>query len=387
MKIMKINDYKKIKKNNFINYFYLKTIFLLIHFLILYIILFYIIYILKENKNNKKIINDLKREIIEFNINNLNKANSKKLDIHNHGNENLNFQEKNSEYLNNSTSKIDKDMIGIIYPESMFDKIKTDLINNKTISSLILFIDQLQVKLLYLEKEINVTKLHSFYTARTLYLKKRNIYYDDDNIKDLHNIISWLVIHKSTQLKGIASDKYLVCKYIKIKLGEDLCPHRIFAYNNVEEINFEEILKLGNIVLKISNGSGDKIFILKDKKNDIELIKKRLKNSFERNYGLKNSEFFHSYSKKRIVLEKMFFPLSDLYEFKFYVVNHNIKLIYIRMKRNDKLCLLFYDSNFNLLLEDKNCKLDINKINKNNVLNELKNYAIKLSKIFLILLE
>lgn len=291
--------------------------FLLIHFFLLYIILFYIIYILKENKNNKKIINDLKREIIELNLNNLNKANSKKLDIHNHGNENLKFQEKNREYLNNSTSKIDKDMIGIIYPEIMFDKIKTDLINNKTISSLISFIDQLQVKLLYLEKEINVTKLHSFYTARTLYLKKRNIYYDDDNIKDLHNIISWLVIHKSTQLKGIASDKYLVCKYIKIKLGENLCPHRIFAYNNVEEINFEEILKLGNIVLKISNGSGDKIFILKDKKNDIELIKKRLKNSFERNYGLKNSEFFHSYSKKRIVLEKMFFPLSDLYEFKF----------------------------------------------------------------------
>lgn len=52
------------------------------------------------------------------------------------------------------------------------------------------------------------------------------------------------------------------------------------------------------------------------------------------------------------------------------------------MRRNGKFCFLFYDSNFNLLLEDKNCKLDINKINKNNILNELKNYAIKLSEDF-----
>ena len=67
--------------------------------------------------------------------------------------------------------------------------------------------EQLEVKLIYLEKEINVTKLYSFYTARTLYLSKKGIDYDDSNIKELHHIVSWLVIHRSTQLKGIASDK------------------------------------------------------------------------------------------------------------------------------------------------------------------------------------
>lgn len=106
-------------------------------------------------------------------------------------------------------------MIGIKYPEIKFDDIKEKLINNKLIYSLFEFLEQLEVKLFYLEKEINITKLYSFQTSRTLYLKEKGIDYDDSNITELHQIISWLVIHKSTQLKGIASDKYWHANMLK----------------------------------------------------------------------------------------------------------------------------------------------------------------------------
>ena len=278
-------------------------------------------------------------------------------------------------------SKIDKDMVGIKYPEIMFDDIKGKLINNILKNSLFEFLEQLEVKLIYLEKEINVTKLYSFYTARTLYLSKKGIDYDDSNIKELHHIVSWLVIHRSTQLKGIASDKYLACQYVKMKLGINLCEQRIAVYNSVEEIKFDEIIKLGNVILKVSNGCGDNTFILKNKKEDSKTIKKKVMKSFSRDYGLVVPEFFHSYSKKRIILEKMFYPLTDLYEFKFVIVNREIKIIYIRATINNKIHFYYYDSNFNYLFGSKHYSFNISIFDKN-VLEQLKKYAYKLSEDF-----
>jgi hypothetical protein len=43
-------------------------------------------------------------------------------------------------------------------------------------------------------------------------LEKNKIDYYDNKLEEIHNIISWTVIHKTTSLKGIASDKYLACK-------------------------------------------------------------------------------------------------------------------------------------------------------------------------------
>lgn len=277
--------------------------------------------------------------------------------------------------------KIDKDMVGIKYPEIMFDDIKKQLINNNLILSLFKLLEQLEIKLLYLEKEINVTKLFSFYTSRTLYLKEKNIDYDDSDIKELHHMVNWLVIHKSTQLKGIASDKYLACEYAKMKLGENLCQQRIAVYNNVEEIKFEEIIKLGNIIFKVSNGCNDLIFVFENKKEDIKNLKQRVNKAFSKDFGLVTPEFFHLYSKKRIVLEKMFYPLTDLYEFKIIVINHKIQLIYIRVTINDEANCFFYDPNFNFLKGPKKYSLDVSIFDKR-ILEQLKNYAYKLSEDF-----
>ena len=295
-----------------------------------------------------------------------------------------NYNEETNKITEKNTfiePKINKDMIGIKYPEIMFDDIKSKIKNNKLIYSLFEFLEQLEVKLIYLEKEINVTKLYSFYTARTLYLQKKGIDYYDSNITELHHIVSWLVIHKSTQLKGIASDKYLACEYVKIKLGENLCEQRIAVYNNLEEIKFDEIVKLGNVILKVSNGCGDNTFIFENQKQDIEVIKQKVKETFERDYGLVVPEFFHSYSKKRIILEKMFYPLTDLYEFKFVIVNREIKIIYIRVTIEAKMHFYYYDSNFNLLVGEKDYHFEVSQFDKN-ILEQLKNYAYKLSEDF-----
>lgn len=306
-----LNDFDdKIKYNNknFIKYFILLFFFIIILIIISMIILFFYFLNIIKNQNskisflfkNQELLNNFKSYLVQNDI--MKENSSIQTDFKDNSN-NISFLED------------DKDMIGLKYPMILYDQLKIGLIQKNLTFTLIEFLRQLEIKLFYLEKEINVTKLNTFYNIRTLYLKKRNILYDDSNINELHNIISWLVIHKSTQLKGIASDKYLACKYVKLKLGINLCEHRIGVYNNVNEINFNKLIKIGNIVLKISNGCHDLVYIYKDRKNDINKIKSKVTYYFNREYNLIIPEFFHFYSKKRIIVEKIFIPFNDLYEF------------------------------------------------------------------------
>ena len=338
--------------------------------LILFLInIFILSYVMIELYGNKKLIKELIASQSHSTNNNILKKhiNEQKKDLKN-------------EILNNNY-KLDKDMIGLIYPEIDFNKIKDDIMKNKYLSSIFEFLNQLEIKLIYLEREINATKINAFYNARIQMLKERNIEYDDSNIKELHNIVSWLIIHRSTQLKGIASDKYLACKYAKIKLGLDLCPHRIEVYNSIEEIDFKKIIKIGNVILKISNGNNDSIYIYNNTKYNIEQLREKVENNFYRNFPLIDKVFSHQYNKKRIVLEKMFMPLSDLYEFKFVIVNNEIKIIYIKVIRKQKMRTYYYNSSYKPLKLGKRKTFDISFFPKD-ILGKLNKYALKLSEDF-----
>ena len=273
-------------------------------------------------------------------------------------------------------------MIGMVYPEIKYEDLKNNFIKGNYISSFLDLLTQLEIKLIYLEKEINTTKLNSFYTTRLLYLKKYNVKYDDSNISQYHDIINWLIIHKSTQLKGIVSDKYLACKYVKLKLGKDLCPQRIRVYDKVEDIDLEELIKKGNVVLKVTNGYDDNIFITKDKTlKDLEKIKKDLIFHFNRDYPLMTPSFFHLYTKKRIVLENLFIPRTDLFEFRFLIFNNDIKMIILNYIKYHKMVAVYYDANFNSVKNVGYANFNINLFNKT-TLQIMKSYAIKLSEDF-----
>ena len=283
----------------------------------------------------------------------------------------------------NKDAKIDFDMIGLKYPDILYDKIKDDFQNGKIFTSFYDFLTQLEEKLLYLEKEINVTKLNAFYTARTLYLQKNNVPYDDSQIIQYHNIISWLVIHKSTQLKGIASDKYLACKYVKMKTGQNLCPQRIGVYNNVEEIDFENLTKTGDLILKISNGCHDSVYIEKNNSKDYsQELKKNVTYFFNRDYTLIVPEFFHSYSKKRIILEKVFSPKEELYEFKILIFNNEIKMIYLLSNINKKSMTYYFDQYFEPIEDGNHQSFNLLNIFDKNILDRMKTLALELSEDF-----
>ena len=96
----------------------------------------------------------------------------------------------------------------------------------------------------------------------------------------------------------------------------------------------ENLIKTGNLILKISNGCHDSVYIKKNNsENYIKEIKKKVTYFFNRDYSFIVPEFFHDYSKKRIVLEKLFSPIEDLNEFKYMIFNNEIKMIYLLLFR------------------------------------------------------
>ena len=295
------------------------------------------------------------------------------------------FYEKNYSFKYDIPDN-DKELIGLHPPEIKFDKIKEGMKNLKIFTSLMDLINQLENKLIYLEKEINVTKITSFYTSRKLFLNEKNIKYDETNLKQLHEIVSWITIHKSTQLKGIASDKYLACKYVKFKLGKDLCQQRIAVYDKFEDLTYDKLSKYGDIVLKVSNVCWNTVLISKNfNKSMFEQALKKFKKSLEFSHGLIEAQFFHLYSKRRIIVEKQFSPLKDLYEFKFFIVNREIKFLYLMVTSRQGLIIFIYDANYNFLFKEKSIKdnpVDIKSIFKKEFLDQLQEYAIKLSEDF-----
>ena len=123
-------------------------------------------------------------------------------------------------------------------------------------------------------------------------------------------------------------------------------------------------------------------------KNLILFIKKKMKEfkiNSGYNHGLLDFQFFHLYSKKRIIVEKQFYPLSNLFEFRFFIVNNDIKFIYFNFHLNEKMIFVLYDANFNFLNKrnkDNFIPLNITSKFPKHILKELKNYAIKLSEDF-----
>ena len=289
--------------------------------------------------------------------------------------------------LNDYFPKNDKEMMSLHYPEINYDNIKNKLyINNNIITAFLDLLNQLEKKLLYLEKEINITKLVSFYTSRKFFLKEKNIIYDENNITELHEIINWIIIHKSDQIKGIASDKYLSCKYVELKLGINLCRQRLAVFNKFEDINYNNLKKYGNIVLKISNSCWASIFISNNTDiHNFQMKIQKFKRLYESEHGLKEAQFFHLYSKKRIIVEKQFIPREDLYEFRFFIINNNIKFIMLSCYLHNKFINFVYDYNFNFLFKEKKViesPLNITSIFQMTLLEKLIKYANKLSEDF-----
>ena len=221
---------------------------------------------------------------------------------------------------------------------------------------------------------------------RTRYLKKRNIIYNESNLVTFQQKLNWLIIHEKPEYKSNIVDKIGLHDYsIKI-LGKDICVPILKIYDNINEININELPN--KFVLKLNHGSGMNIICNDKSKFNLKKALKKLNDWKNINYGLYHAEFQYMYVKRKIYAEQF---LSDSpIDYKIFCFNGECKFIRIRkiLKDKNKIIKLHnhYDINWKLTNLESKLRGYIRdpkiKIEKPHNLKLMINYANKLSQEF-----
>ena len=128
-------------------------------------------------------------------------------------------------------------------------------------------------------------------------MKKLGYIYNDSNIVTFEDKLNYLLVHENPENKTEFVDKILLRNYSRKIIGKDICVPIIKIYNDVDDINLDELPD--KFILKCNHGSGMNI-ICTDKKNfNLYDAKKKLRNWLNINYGLDNFESQYINVKKK----------------------------------------------------------------------------------------
>ena len=109
-------------------------------------------------------------------------------------------------------------------------------------------------------------------------------------------------------------------------LGQDICTPIIKIYNDIDEINLDELPD--KFVLKCNHGSGMNIFCEDKSKFNLTKAKNKLKNWMKINYGVLRFEYQYLNVKKKVFAEK--YLDKEIINYKFSCFNGEPKLIRVK---------------------------------------------------------
>ena len=158
--------------------------------------------------------------------------------------------------------------------------------------------------------------------------------------------IQWLKIYDSTPIKTRLADKYLVREWVKEKIGEKYLIPLLGVYDRFEDIDFNQLP--GQFVIKCNHGCGYNI-IVKDKSQfDRANAKLEVKGWMRENFAFKNGfELHYRDIKPKILIERYITnDGQNLYDYKFWCLNGEVKYIQFRDDSSSNLGMVFYDLNW-----------------------------------------
>lgn len=203
------------------------------------------------------------------------------------------------------------------------------------------------------------------------------------NPRTFNEKIQWIKLYDRNPLMPKCVDKYTVRDYVKSKGCGDILNELLWEGFNPDDIPFE---KLPNkFVIKVTHGSTFNIICTNKSKLDIEESKKKLKKWLKEKFLPCYGEWFYGIEKPRIIVEKFIESKDGLKDYKVFCFNGEPKYIgvYSDRQKNGKPSQEIYDLNWNLIDgHTNNYKLPNVLTNKPKKLDDLINYAIKLSKDF-----
>lgn len=184
------------------------------------------------------------------------------------------------------------------------------------------------------------------------YLKKRiktRMGYDLDleHPKRFNEKMQWLKLNEHVEVYTNLVDKYLVKRWIADLLGEECIIPTIGVWDNVDEIDFNNLPE--QFVIKCNHNSGEGMLICKDKqKINIKRVKRKLKKALQRNYYLLGREWPYKNVKRKIIAEQYMDDGSgQLNDYKLFVFEGKVHFIQVDFDRFTNHRRNFYDINWN----------------------------------------
>lgn len=142
-----------------------------------------------------------------------------------------------------------------------------------------------------------------------------------ENPITIQDKLAWLNIYDQDELKVKCADKIKLHEYCKEVLGEDICIPLIKVYDNVGEINWDELPQ--QFVIKCNHGSGMNIIVKDKSKLNIEDAKGKLNRWMKDDFAFRNGfeAHYHDIPHKILVEEYMDDGHSTLFDYKFWCFN------------------------------------------------------------------
>lgn len=184
----------------------------------------------------------------------------------------------------------------------------------------------------------------------SLYLKIKFRYNIGNNLnlknpKTFNEKLQWLKLYDHNPKYIDLVDKFAVRKYVSEIIGEKYLIPLLGVYDNVEEINWEELPN--QFVLKCTHGSGCNIICTNKKNLDIAKANLKMNKWLKMNWYWYGREWPYKYIKPRIICEKYMVDESgtELKDYKLMCFNGKVKCSFVCLNRNTSsgLNVDFYD--------------------------------------------
>lgn len=205
-----------------------------------------------------------------------------------------------------------------------------------------------------------------------------------DNPKTFNEKMQWLKLYNSLPIKTLLTDKYLVRKYIKKKIGEEYLIPLLGVYDEFEDINFEQLPN--KFVIKCNHGSGYNIIVKDKSKLNLTSVKTKLNQWMKTNFAFFNGmELHYRDIQAKIIIEKyMDDGTGDIKDYKITCFKGKPKILWVDSDRHTKHKRNLYDLNWNQLFYKINTNYEtFPSPKKPKFLKKLLKFASILSKKFI----